>query len=74
MSGPHDTEPPPSGPRTSPELPRDIVELPIRAGEASLTVVAAMSNLVAAIVAVEKVAMACARALDATATKEPTTP
>jgi hypothetical protein len=48
---------------TTPDLAA--IELPIRAGEAALTVAAAVSNLVGAVVALEKVAMACARALDA---------
>jgi hypothetical protein len=43
----------------------EVVELPIPAGEAARTVVAAFSNLVAAVVAMEKVSMTLARALDA---------
>jgi hypothetical protein len=59
---------------TTPAPPPSAGELPIPGGEAALHVLAAMSNLVAAVVAVEKVAMACARALDATATTEGSRP
>jgi hypothetical protein len=59
MSGPDD----PSDPTTSPGI-ESVAELPIRAGDAQHTVLAAISNLVAAVINVEKVAMAAARALD----------
>ena len=70
MNGPDDTLPPSSG-LTCPGT-EDISELPIVAGSAAHTMMAAISNLVAAVVNVEKVALACARAVDASATKEPT--
>lgn len=58
-----DTTPPPETlPDLLPEGPA--IELPIPAGEASHAMLAALANLTAAIVALEKVAMACARALD----------
>jgi hypothetical protein len=41
------------------------IELPIPAGEASHTMLTALANLTAAVVAVERVAMTCARALEA---------
>lgn len=72
MSGPSDTLPP-EGPPTTPMLPETLpnllpegpaIELPIPAGEASHAMLAALANLTAAVVALEKVAMACARALD----------
>ncbi|HXN30517.1 MAG TPA: hypothetical protein VN894_01600, partial [Polyangiaceae bacterium] len=58
----------PDGPATTPILPlpeEPAIELPIARGEASHTMLAALANLTAAVVAVERVAMACARALDA---------
>ena len=66
MTGPKDTVPPPAPPITSPQLPTDepVIEMPIRKGEACYAVIAAYSNLVGAVVALEKVAMAIARALD----------
>jgi hypothetical protein len=50
----------------------DVSELPIVAGDAAHTVAAAVANLVGAVVALERIAMACARALDATANKDQT--
>lgn len=61
MTGPKDVFPP--------EGPTDVdaIELPIRTGQAAHAVLSALANLTVAIIALEKVAMACARALDATA-------
>jgi hypothetical protein len=75
MSGPDDTTPPPlpEPPTTAPVLP-DVSELPIHAGDAALTMLAALANLTAAVVAVERVAMALARAVDATAKPPTVTP
>lgn len=67
MSDPSDTLPPDGAP-TTPMLPMPegpAIELPIPRGEAAHTMLAALANLTAAVVAVERVAMACARALDA---------
>jgi hypothetical protein len=55
----------------TPTAPESASELPIVAGDAQHQVAAAVSNLVAAIVALEKVAMACARAIDQAAPKPP---
>lgn len=52
----------PPAPPTLPDMAA--VEMPIRRGEATATLVAAMANLTAAVLTVERVAMACARALD----------
>lgn len=55
-------------PETTPALPSSpdlLFELPIRAGDASHAMLAALANLTAAVVAAERVGMACARAIDA---------
>ncbi len=58
MSQPDDMTPEPSDP-----------ELPIARGEATHKVLAAMANVTAAILTLEAVAVACARAVDMAETK-----
>ncbi len=65
----HDTTPP-SAPPTRPDL--EIA--PIVAGKAQLTVAGAIVDVLAAVARLEAVAVAVARALDATAPKPPTAP
>jgi hypothetical protein len=43
-------------------------DLPIESGKAQITVFAAMADLTAAVLMIERVSMACPRALDVTAT------
>ena len=65
MSGPKDTLPPPPAPATEPALPDDEPPpLVIPRGHAQLAMSAALDALVRAYEHVERVGMACARALD----------
>lgn len=72
MNGPDDTTPPPSAPPTQP-LPPDPPSTPdlapIPAGQAQSAMAKALDALAAAFVNVAATAMACARALDASASK-----
>jgi hypothetical protein len=63
--------PPPSTPTLPLEPPESASELPIVAGDAMHTVLAAFANLTRAVLDAERVAVAACRALDAMATKEP---
>ncbi|MGA2451514.1 MAG: hypothetical protein ABTD50_22895 [Polyangiaceae bacterium] len=60
-----------NSPESSPVLPEDVL---IEAGQAERVMFAALANLTAAVIQLERVSMAIARGLDATAAnrKEPT--